>query len=299
MALLSSRSAASVPDGIDPTPAAVLRLPRLRIVGGFAAKRLLPEPARGPVKRWRDHGGRVAAYAYRADGAHWMHLPGLATFRFADLTEVTAVPEGSVPADRVRDVYQRTVLPFVLQAFGLEVLHASAVVTDRGIAAFCARAKTGKSTLAYGLHRRGYRLWADDTVAFHAGPRAVHAVPLPFQIRLRPASREYFGPDGHRGQLDERGAAGRPMPLAAVLVLERTGPGPDVGVDLRRLPAGHGLRMVLAHAHSFGEDDPARNRLLVSQYLALVRDVPVFHLRFPSDLERLPQTLDQVEGAVG
>ena len=94
-----------------------------------------------------------------------MHLPRVATFRFDDSSsEVTAFAEPSCSGEALRDTFQRCVLPMALQARGLEALHASGVCIPRGVAALCALADTGKSTLAYGLAMRGRALWADDAV---------------------------------------------------------------------------------------------------------------------------------------
>ena len=55
-----------------------------------------------------------------------------------------------------------------LHAHGDEAIHASAVLLGDAVVAFCGRSQTGKSTVAYGLHRRGCRVWADDTLVFDA-----------------------------------------------------------------------------------------------------------------------------------
>jgi len=87
-----------------------------------------------------------------------MHLPGLATFRFdSQSCNVTAFVDSPDCPDSVLDAFRRAVLPMALQARGLEVLHASAVRTPRGVLALCAVAETGKSTLACGLSQRGPR----------------------------------------------------------------------------------------------------------------------------------------------
>src|SRR5690606_18526516 len=106
----------------------------------------------------------------------------------------------SVSPALIQDSYQRCVLPLVLQAAGTEVLHASAVLTPRGVLALCAESGTGKSTLAYGLSRRGYPLWADDAVAFEADETCTNAMPLPFALRLQRDAVRFF--DDGRGLTD-------------------------------------------------------------------------------------------------
>jgi hypothetical protein len=65
------------------------------------------------------------------------------------------------------------------------------------------RSHTGKSTVAYGLNRRGYEQWADDGVVLEVGDGRALAVPLPFDVRLRPESSGMFGPTD-RGSISSR-----------------------------------------------------------------------------------------------
>lgn len=295
----SSAASLQIPS-VEPNGSGMAGLPRLSIVSARVVAPLLPEAADGVVCRWRDRQGRIGAYGYSAAGAHWMHLPDVATFRFADREEITAIATEPVEVERIRDAYRRNVLPFVLQVFGLEVIHASAVMTPRGVVAFCAHSETGKSTVAYGLHRRGHPLWADDTVVFYAHSGAANAIPVPFRVRLRPASWSHFSRDGHREALEaeELQCGRRPRPLAAVFALERVPHSDDAAIEVERLASGSALLAALAHAQSFDVEDPTRTRLLVNQYLTLVASVPVFRARFPTALERLTAVLDRIEEVI-
>ena len=132
------------------------------------------EPA---VRAKRNADGSIWAYSYANGSEQWMHLPGIGSFSFGSRREeVLMVPEPRDAADRmgrqIEDTYQRAVLPMALQAHGEEVVHASACMTEGGVVAFCGRSQTGKSTVAYGLHRRGYRVWADDTLVSTLRARA-------------------------------------------------------------------------------------------------------------------------------
>jgi hypothetical protein len=276
-----------------------VRLPRLTTVSPDIVTPLLPEAADSPIRRWLTRDGRVAAYGYSAAGARWLHFPGLATFRFVVPDEVTAIAPRAPEPERIVDVYRRIVLPLALQAFGYEVLHASAIVSGDGVVAFCALPETGKSTVAYGLGRRGYGLFADDAVVFRAFPGQVQAIPLPFRMRLRPLTRSFFARHGDSRDGDHVRRSGRsPRSLAAVFVLERVERSGRASAEVRRLPPGAALPAVLSHAHSFSEHDPVRKRRLVEQYLALVAGLPVFQLRFPPGLEGLGNVLDEVERAI-
>src|SRR5687768_1434952 len=109
----------------------------------------LPDAASDDVEVWYEPDGRTVAALGHADGGEgwWLHMPGLASFRFTDTGDVVAVDRRGAAEARIRDAYQRSVLPLVLQARGLEVLHASAILTHRGVLALCAMKETGKSTI--------------------------------------------------------------------------------------------------------------------------------------------------------
>src|SRR5829696_6052636 len=178
------------------------------------------------VEVWRDHDGTVLAYGHIVDGLHWMYLPGLASFCFGqDVEGVMALPHWPVREDLILDTYYRTVLPMALQVRGLEVLHASAVLTPRGVVALCAVSGTGKSTVAFGLSQRGWPLWADDAVVFETSESGARAIPLPFGTRLRPAAAAFFK---KYTEQDIVVAPPRPylgeeqrVPLATLLILNR------------------------------------------------------------------------------
>jgi len=252
------------------------------------------------VEVWRDHDGTVLAYGHIVDGLHRMYLPGLASFCFGqDVEGVTALPHWPVREDLILDTYYRTVLPMALQVRGLEVLHASAVLTPRGVVALCAASRTGKSTVAFGLSQRGWPLWADDAVVFETSESGALAIPLPFRTRLRPAAAAFFEQDIEQ---DIVVAPPRPylgeeqrVPLATLLILNRTHDESDGAVvRIRQLSSTQAFLDVLAHAHCFSLKDLKRKQSMMHHYLDLVARVPVFEIRFRSGLETLPASLTDI-----
>lgn len=260
---------------------------------------VLPDVSDPTVQVWHENDGTVCAYGYTVSGQHWMHFPGVGSYCFSSHSdEVIAFAQPSTRLDWLWDTFYRSVLPMALQMLGKEVLHASAVQTTWGTIAFCAISKSGKSTIAYGLSQRGHSLWADDAVIFEISDRGVWATPIPCEIRLRPASAQYFG----LSQADtDNPTSGdfvsqvdvKPVPLAAVCVLERgTHSAP---VRIRRILPIHAFPAVLSHAYCFSLQDMERKRRMMHAYLALVREVPVFTIRFSAGLETLPQILNSIE----
>jgi hypothetical protein len=242
---------------------------------------------------WRDDEGTIVARGSVREGRHWIHVPHLGAFAFAAAErEVTAIPDPGADPAIVDDAFRRMVLPLALQARGFEVLHASAVRTRAGVVALCARSRTGKSTIACALDRRGHSLWADDAVCFETKDDHVDALPLPFMLRLRPASVAFFGDDAKTSELREPVEA---EPLAAAFILERSG---AASPELSRLSPADAFRAVLTHGYCFSMHDRNRNSAMMRNYLELVERLPVFEIAIPHGLDRLDATLDLIESAV-
>jgi hypothetical protein len=258
------------------------------------------------VRVQRNLDGSIWAYSYANGTERWMYLPGIASFRFGSRgDEAFVVPDpGTDPIslDAIEDTYQRAVLPMALQAQGDEVLHASAVITEKGVVAFCGRSQTGKSTVAYGLHRRGHRVWADDTLVFDASAEDVQVTPYPHRLRIRAEAADYFDLERLR-LLDTSSwttleqAQDEPAPLTCLFLLEREAQ-PSTPVETVRLTPAEALARVVEHAYWFRLDDGVSRRRMIEKYLALATRVPVFRLRFRPTLDQLPAMLDRIQATV-
>jgi len=259
-----------------------------------------PSPTTSHVHVWYNRAGGIVARGYRRAGFGWMAWPRLATFRFAPHdAHITAFPEPGAPVDVVWDTYRRSVLPIALQAHGLEALHASAVVVSSGVVGFCAASETGKSTIAYGLRGKKFPQWSDDGVVFRIDDEGARALPLPFEVRLRPESRQIFGDAAplaarfqHNGPGEQIHTA--PTQLSALCLLERTESGAIAAPRVRRLDPPEAFSALLAHAHVFDPTDQARLEQTLRTYLELVAQVPVFTIQFPPVRERFNDLLDSI-----
>ena len=259
----------------------------------------LPEVDRTAApERWRDEDGIVFAYGHSSNGTHWLDVPDVGVFRFgADEARILVVPEPSASRAALFEAYRRLVLPNALQALGTEVLHGSAVLACRGVVALCGKSRTGKSTAAFALSRRGYPLWADDAVAFDDVGGVVRALPLPFAIQLRQASASFFGFEAKVHRAAPVAEADEPARLSVIVLLDREGSrAPDV--HMRRLPPHEAFVALLPNAYWFTLADQRRKRLMIDHYLDLSKTVPVFDLRFRPGFERLDAVLDSIETAM-
>lgn len=273
-------------------------LPRLRIVQGSP-----PDPPAFGDPEWEprlDHDGRVCAYTRAVDGSGWLYLPGLACYRFTTESGcIEALPERDAPADTIAEAFYRVALPMALHAAGYEVLHASAVSDARGVHVFCGASRSGKSTIAYALGRRGFEVWADDAVAFKADGEEITAMPLPFALRLRGEVADFFElPTGNRRQANGKTEALRhqavgPREIASVSLLER---GPNS--TIARLSAPELLPAVLYHSFYFSLDDPSVRQRMSTQFLELIAGVPMFRVLLRPGLDAMGGLLDDLEQRV-
>lgn len=278
----------------------------LSLVRDYESTPPFPDAPPPELEVWYEKDGTAGAFGCIWEGRHWMLLPEVASFCFSRTSpEVKAFPYPLVGEDLVRDTYLRCVLPIAVQVQGREVLHASAVKHPIGVVVLCAVSEVGKSTIAYGLSRRGYSVGADDAVAFEAvRGRKPRVIPLPFSLNLRASSAAYFGVDGqlHPISMDETKETSREtVPLGAIFVLKRAPdpPDPDVSIQCLRLSANDAFAALLPHAYCFGLKEIERKRRMLRQYLLAAMHVPIFELHFPTGLERLPSILDTIEQAVG
>lgn len=201
-----------------------------------------------------------------------------------------------------RRVLLTRVLPNVALAAGCEALHASAVATDRGVVVIAAAAGGGKSTLALELVRRGWPLFADDTVVVGRGKGGIEAHPAgPFMnlpISAEPPPGQQLGTLAGERWVAVAGAATRPGRIAAIVVLER-GPGMLLGVwPLRLTP------LALAPFALGLPDDSGRDESRFGLYSDLVEQARLLQLTAdlgnrPADLaETLERTLGLVPAAI-
>lgn len=245
---------------------------------------------------WRNPHNDTVVHSYWTPGRHWLEVPSLARYYFGPESEaVMALPDPSADRQTVRDTYYRVVLPLVLQARGTEVLHASGIRRPEGVIALCAESETGKTTMAYGLSRRGYPMWADDAVAWRPAVGGFEAIPLPFSAGLRPPSLAFFaGSEATRGQKPLPFGPRSAAPLAAILVLTHAHAGAPLVTGRRMAPAA-AFRAVLAHGQSFNLGDVDHKRRMLEHYLGVAAQVPVLSIAFVPGFGHYPAVLDAVE----
>ena len=254
---------------------------------------LLPDPQDPSVQIWRDYDGKECAYAYKGKRDYWLYFPSIATYRISRTTNrILGYPEPLSNRPKIQDLYSRIVLPIALHTRHTEVLHASAILTSSGVAAFCAMADTGKSTTALALSQRGYDQWADDAVPFEITGQKVQALPFKFERRIDSTAAKHFG--GNSNPLKNHEETG-PVPLSIIFVLHRFNTDAGRNIEARQLSASQAFRSVLLHAHFFNLSSTELKRKMLASYMQLTSLLPVVEIHFQPGFDQLPILLDEIE----
>ena len=261
-------------------------------------ERILPAPPHPGTQAGTDRHGHGAADTYRAGGWGWVHCPEMATFRFGMQAGPVWVSQERHLPEPVESFFWRSVAPFVLQARGIEGLHASAVLTAHGALAFCAISGMGKSSFCCGLMQRGYPMWADDAFMFARFGEKLLTRPLPAQVRLFPEAAESLKTcrPAQPPVQATRIMPETPQAILAVCLLQRVESLPGQSpLQIERLPPVHAFNRILEHAYCFSMSSRDEKERFTNAYLDLVAAVPVYQVRYRSGWELLPGVLDGVE----
>ena len=190
---------------------------------------------------------------------------------------------------------------------GLEPLHATAVLTDRGVVAFLGESGYGKSTLGALFVHGGCPLLTDDMLVLTANRRGFLAHPGPPRIKLyREIANRIFG-DAYRGvpmnpvteklivPLNDRQALQQAFPLGALyLISEERGGGRPVRPVIRRLSPARAFPRILAGTASHWASDPDRLKRQFQFVTRLVQEVPVKTLSYARNKEEIFRVRDAV-----
>jgi hypothetical protein len=243
--------------------------------------------------------GAVRARAYVGADWNWIEWDGVATFRFSrDAQTIEAVLARGASPRKVQDLFQRHILPLVMQANGIEAIHASAVMSNRGAFGFCGPGGVGKSTIAYALSRRGYPQYADDVLVLEPARGRVDALSLPFLPRLRAPTAQFFGNDLYRHLAFELPSHSTRAPVTALFVLERTDDR-SADIEIERCSGAEALTALLSHAQRFDSLSRESRTRHLQNFLDITAAVPVFSVRFTNAFERFDDLLDELIHAAG
>ncbi len=245
--------------------------------------------------------GRVFARACEDGDWCWFWLKDVGAYRYPRTTPdgvlrcALVLEPGCDPALGV-DLYYRTLAPVALQVYGLEALHGAAVLGSAGAIVLLGPSRSGKTTLACELVRRGKRLVADDAVVVDVNGEDGRPVlrPLPFTARLRDDSASRFdAPVRERVSIAETVQLGSPVPLSAFVILARR-PG-EQDVRLERLGLMDTLSVLTWRSYAQSTSIKGRFQKMIGAYLRLAGRVPAFKLTYPDGFDRLAAATEVVQ----
>jgi hypothetical protein len=238
--------------------------------------------------------GRWAQCADLPDGSCYRRWNGLFEFLVSpDARHIHARIVGDTHEEALLAYLLVDALSFSMVRLGWEPLHATAVSTGCGAAAFLGESGDGKSTLAALFVRDGSRLITDDMLILTAPHERFLAQPGPPRIKLyRDLAARILGA-GDRGvpmnaatdkliiPLDESQMVGEAQPVDALYLIhderhDRTDRAPAIA----QLSPSEALPRVLAAAAGHCPSDPARIRRQFAFITQLVQRVPVKTLTY-------------------
>lgn len=253
---------------------------------------------------------RWAQYAVLPDGSRYRRWSGLFEFLVVpDARRIYARSLNRANDEALLAYLLVDALSYAMVRLGREPLHATAVLTDRGVVAFVGESGDGKSTLGALFVRHGFRLVTDDMLVLTHERDECMAHPGPPRIKLyRDIADRIFG-DGYRGvpmnpvtdklivPLTDAQAVRQPGAIRALYLIggnrERcAGPHPFI----RQLSPASAFPEILAATaghYAFERDRLTRQFEFVRR---LVERVPIKTLSYQRDKDNMPRVRDAVLG---
>lgn len=250
-----------------------------------------------------DDEGNEGVFSYSPAEA-LLAWPGVGTFLVRGGQEIVVDAEAELEEPLLRLFLLGAVLGALLHQRGFLVLHASAALVNGGAVAFMGDKGWGKSTTAAALVRRRHPLLADDLVALRPDEcGTMHVLPGFSQLKLWPEaavaaleddpeqlSRVQSGTEKRARRLDGALHA-HPVPLRRLYLL---GSGECIGAEV--LDPRSAFCELLRHtfvAHLLGPTGTGPRHL--AQCAQLLRQVSVYTLRRPRDLQALAELAQYIE----
>lgn len=257
--------------------------------------------------------GIPLATCYKIDNIHCIAYADIAVF-FLHPTQIICHYQEDGHFKSAEILLLSRIMALIVEGKGWINLHASASLTQAGVIAFAGKSTAGKSTLATGLLQRGLPLLADDFLSIEPQPanQSYLAHPAYPSINLWPEQLAYFQIAGetHLSRVtpnsvkrrfeiiaqNREGFAAEAAPLQCVFLPQRRAFGnPDTGITIERL-SGHQAAIELMGQTNFmrllqalGLAAPRMIRIA-----ALVQQIPVFKVTYPSQFHVLNTVLDQI-----
>ncbi|MBI2160005.1 MAG: hypothetical protein HYU25_06475 [Candidatus Rokubacteria bacterium] len=264
------------------------------------AHRSLRTPGRW-LYHWRLPNGERWLSCAKRDAQYLLRFEELADFlisRGGKRIACYALPD--TPDATVRHLFLDQVIPLVLNARGIEALHASAVRTPYGAWAFIGEAGWGKSTLAASFAGSGFTPLSDDCLALAETEGDIVGVPSYPGLRLWSDAAATFCADirplpavAHYTKKVRvafpKEWCSAPVPLGRIYVLAPPiEHGGEAAIRIEPLSGRDSVMELVRYTFRLDIED---HRMLTREFLFLgtvVSRIPVRRLTYPRDLSLLP-----------
>jgi hypothetical protein len=266
-------------------------------------------PPRSPIRYADSDSPDNTMDCSRCDGGYLVRVVDVALFFIsADGTRIVAYEPLPEPG-MLRHLLLDSVLPRALNVAGRDALHATAVLTPRGVVGFIGESGAGKSTLAARFVAEGHALVSDDCLVLDVLGADVIATPSYSGLRLLPDAREWMGsavvssvPVTENATKHRVTAAhtsgdtgGR---VEALYVLE----GPTVTCDAplaTRLSQRDAFNELLACSFRLDVEDRVMIKRQFELFTAMATRVPMYRLRIPRSLDAVTDAYRMVRKDLG
>lgn len=268
--------------------------------------------ALGPTPTALPEGRTYGALCQVTPTQYLLDIPAVARFHVTDGREVRITLYPDAPPADVTGYLLGSVFGALCHQNALLPLHASAIATPAGVAAFLGPSGAGKSTLAAALQQRGHTIVSDDIclLRFPPAPSPPAVIPIAGWLKLWRNSFDHLGhtPDDRNRVFatDDKfrlylnpAPAEAPRILRHILFLERATPettGQDPAPRLDPIPPAEAIAhmMRLTYLGYITELTQSHARAF-TQCAAVLTHAKPYRLTVPTDLEQLPRTLTLVE----
>lgn len=250
---------------------------------------------------------RWAQYAPLPDGSAYRRWSNLFEFLVtADARRIYARAVSGVDVEAMLAYLLVDALSFSMVRLGWEPLHATAVLTDRGVVAFLGNSGDGKSTLAALLVRHGCKLVTDDMLVLVRERRGWLAQPGPPRLKLYRAMADHlFGWARDRVAMNAdttkliipldtpRFTAEAHAVRAVYLLSQQVDDEPRVPV-IRRLSPAAAFPHLLAHTAGHYPSERPRLRRQFEFATMVVREIPIKTLSYRREQGQMIDLKDAV-----
>jgi hypothetical protein len=240
----------------------------------------------------------------RKDEGYLLRFPSHGDFLISrDVSEILCRPLPDIPEVTLRHLLLDQVIPLVLSRRELLVLHASAVMTERGVIAFAGKSGRGKSTMALAFAKQGHALITDDCLALRIEEGKWMALPSYPGVRLWESSAEELVPGdastcyvahytSKRRIIDADGLEflTRPEPIGGLFVLGDEQP----KICIENLTATRGFMAWAEFAYNLDVRDTNFLREHFEALGKVTATIPAYALHYPREFSSLPAVREAI-----